>query len=71
MQKAKLSDEKTMEVALLAIQNLGLKITHKDESKISFLYNDCDIEYWPLTGWHSGKGIKAGTGLSHLLNQLK
>lgn len=62
---------KRMEVARAAIENLGYKITFQDETKINFWYKGDAVHYYPYSGWATGKGIKDGRGLQHLLEQIK
>ncbi len=62
---------KRMEVARAAIQKLGLAILHEDETKIIFEYKCSLIYYYPYSGWATGKTIKDGRGLQHLLNQIR
>lgn len=62
---------KRMEVAKAAIENLGYKITHEDETKLIFDYKKIPVSYYPYSGWATGKHIKDGRGLEHLLNQIK
>ncbi len=60
-----------MEVAIQAIQKLGLQILHTDDAKIIFIYRDHSVSFYPYSGWATGKTIKDGRGLQHLLNQIK
>jgi hypothetical protein len=53
------------------IQKLGFSITFQDENKIEFIFKNNTIQLFPYSGWHSGKGIKAGRGLMKLITQLK
>ncbi len=60
-----------MEVAKQAIQNLGYTLIHVDETKVAFIYKGSAVHYYPYSGWATGKHIKDGRGLEHLLNQIK
>lgn len=62
---------KRMETAKAAIQNLGYTITQTDKTKIIFSYKGSPIQYYPYSGWATGKTIKDGRGLQHLLDQIK
>ena len=62
---------KRMQVAIDAINKLGLPITYKDDVKIEFIYGGSKVSFFPYSGWHSGKSIKDGRGLDNLLKQLK
>ena len=60
-----------MNNAVLKICALGLDIVFKDDTTIRFKYKDNIIEFYPYSGWHQGKGIKAGRGIQNLIKQLK
>lgn len=49
---------------------LGLEIIHTTNTEVAFLYKGNPIKHFPYSGWHQGKGIKAGRGLDKLLKQL-
>ena len=40
-------------------------------NELQFEYKGSVVKFYPYTGWASGKTIKDGRGLDHLLNQLK
>ena len=62
---------KRMEVAKSEIQKLGFVITYENETRIDFTFNGSNINYYPYSGWATGKSIKDGRGLQKLLRQLK
>lgn len=62
---------KRMQVACEAISLRGYPITYLDETRLEFYHNEHLVRFYPYSGWHTGKSIKDGRGLQHLLNQLK
>jgi hypothetical protein len=63
-------EPKRMEYAIKAIQRLGYEITYQDSTKIKFEFNGKSVTLFPFSGWHTGKTIKDGRGINHLLKQL-
>lgn len=59
-----------VQVAKTAIEKLGLIVVHEDNTKIVFWYKGSPIQFYPYSGWHTGKTIKDGRGLQNLLKQL-
>lgn len=59
-----------IEHAKQAIEALGYSIT-SDHTTITFTFKGNLIHFFPYSGWHSGKGIKDGRGLSKLLKQIQ
>lgn len=59
-----------MEYALKKFEKLGIPHERISDSTIQIEHNGNIINFFPHTGWHSGKGIKDGRGLNKLLNQL-
>ena len=53
------------------LRELGYNPVIVNDVKIEFVYQDAVISFWPYSGWHSGKGIKAGRGFKELVNKLK
>lgn len=60
-----------IQTAIDKIKECGCEILHTDETTVIFLFNGQRCTIWPYSGWHSGKTIKPGRGLSKLLRQLK
>lgn len=56
--------------AIEEITRLGYKIIVETNTMVSFVYKGNVIHFYPYSGWHSGKGIKAGRGINNLLKQL-
>lgn len=53
------------------IEQLGYSVDVCDKTKLSFSFRGNTVCYFPYSGWHSGKGIKDGRGLTNLLRQIK
>lgn len=59
-----------MRKALNEIKKLGYKVSNS-KNQIWFLFNGYVVNYYPYSGWASGKSIKDGRGLKNLLKQIK
>lgn len=59
-----------MQTAIDSITALGYNVEKVSDSKIVFTFNGCVIQYYPYSGWASGKSISDGRGLKKLLNQI-
>lgn len=57
--------------ALDELQRLNISHSLHNDSEIHISHKGNLIKFFPYTGWHTGKGIKDGRGLTNLLNQLK
>lgn len=53
------------------LEELGFTITQEDHTKLVFEYQGAKIQFWPYSGWHTGKTITDGRGFNHLLRQLE
>lgn len=62
---------KRINTAKLELERLGYAIITEDKTKITFQFKGNIIQFFPYSGWASGKGIKDGRGLHNLLKQLK
>lgn len=62
---------KRMATAKAEIEKRGLKITYIDGTQLAFMFKGQLVRFWPYSGWHTGRTIEDGRGLTHLLNQLK
>ena len=60
-----------MKYAKNMIENLGLEITFENENELQFMFKGSRINFFPYSGWATGKTIQDGRGLERLLNQLK
>jgi len=62
---------KRMEHAAAKLKELGIDVTFKGETTITFVWKGKPVHFFPYSGWHSGASIKDGRGLQKLLSQLK
>lgn len=53
------------------LEELGFVVKSNGLDMLEFEYNENTIQFWPYSGWHSGKGIKDGRGFGKLMEQLK
>lgn len=63
-------EPKRMDVARKKIEELGYDIFFSDEKVLTFIHKGQAVQYFPYSGWHTGKSIKDGRGLNNLLKQL-
>jgi len=59
-----------MQYAINMILNAGCEITFQDDKEIIFQYKDERVNFFPYTGWATGKSIKDGRGIDKLIKQL-
>ena len=52
------------------IEKAGCTITFQNEKEIIFQHKDERINFFPYTGWATGKSIKDGRGIHQLIKQL-
>lgn len=71
IERQKELEPKRMEYAIKCITELGYKVNKISETELSFDYNGQKVTLFPYSGWHTGKTIKDGRGLSKLLSQIK
>jgi hypothetical protein len=57
--------------ALKKLFEIGIEPITIDSTKIVFEFKGEKIQFFPYSGWHTGKSIKDGRGLKNLLKQLK
>lgn len=69
-ERQKALEPKRMEYAKQRITALGLEIVYEDSTRIDFLFNGAKIQFYPYSGWHTGKTVKDGRGIQNLLKQL-
>ena len=60
---------KRMQFALDELTKMGYELTF-DNTKIDFKHKGNRIQFFPYSGWHTGKGIKDGRGWKKLKQQL-
>lgn len=68
--EAKLQPER-MKVAIDSLEKMGYSVEQRGETTLVFTYKGHQVNFFPYSGWHSGKTIKDGRGLKNLLAQLK
>lgn len=56
--------------ALDEFKKKGVKIIFINDKRIDIEYKNHTIQFFPFTGWHTGKSIKDGRGIKNLLKQL-
>ena len=61
---------KRIDAGLAELKKLGIQIVGTDDTKLVFMWNGHQVQFFPYSGWHTGKTIKDGRGLKHLLDQL-
>lgn len=52
------------------ITDLGYTIIFENSTQLNFEFNGSVIQFFPYSGWHTGKTIKDGRGLNKLLSQI-
>lgn len=57
--------------AIDELRKLGIEPTNVDDTRVCFSWKGFNIQYFPYSGWHTGKSIKDGRGFNHLFDQLK
>lgn len=53
------------------IEKLGYEITYECDTRIDFIFKGSTIQFYPYSGWHTGKTIIDGRGINKLINQIK
>jgi len=67
-----LSEEpKRIAFAISEIEKRGYVVAKTGAHELQFEYKGQTVRFWPYTGWHSGKTVKAGRGIEKLLKQIK
>ena len=59
-----------VQYAMNLIEKAGCTITFQNEKEIIFQHKDERINFFPYSGWATGKSIKDGRGIHKLINQL-
>lgn len=63
-------EPKRINFALAELRKLNLEITAIETTRIDFTFKGNKIQFFPYSGWHTGKGIKDGRGWKKLYKQL-
>ena len=64
-------EPKRMNFAIQEIQKIGCEIIEITENRIDFVFDSEVVQYFPYSGWHTGKSITDGRGWKKLYNQIK
>lgn len=64
-------EPKRIAYAKSELEKLGFKVNQTGTHTLWFEYKGETVLFFPYSGWHSGKSIKAGRGINKLLNQIK
>lgn len=70
-EREKILQPKRIAAGRAELEKLGIQIVGEDNTKIVFMFKGSQIQFFPYSGWHTGKTIKDGRGLQNLLRQLK
>jgi len=70
-QRQKELEPERMDYAIKKLTKLGFAVTPISSVRLSFEYKGETVNFWPYSGWASGKSIKDGRGIKDLLNQVK
>ncbi len=49
----------------------GYEITFEDPTRLEFMHRGSTVQFYPYSGWHTGKTIVDGRGIHKLLDQIK
>lgn len=60
-----------MESCQKRLEELGFTVRSNGSDLLSFEFEGSKIQFWPYSGWHSGRTIVDGRGFNKLLRQLK
>lgn len=71
IERQKELEPKRMVYAKEHISKLGYKITFSNDTYLIFEFKNYPVRFYPYSGWHSGRSITDGRGLSKLLKQIK
>lgn len=75
IERQKELEPRRMEYSKSAIRSLGIEIitevSIENKKFFEFKWKGSVVRVYPYSGWHTGKTIKDGRELDHLLKQLK
>ena len=69
-QRQKELEPERIEYAQEQLRLLGFQV-ESFKNRLEFVFNGYKVQFWPYSGWHSGKTIQDGRGITNLLKQLK
>lgn len=64
-------EPKRMEYAKSQLKALGCEIIQETSNRLDFMFKGAKIQFYPYSGWHTGKTVKDGRGWKKLYNQIK
>ncbi len=64
-------EPKRMDKAKEAIEALGYDVQIVGYTKLIFMFDGKQIQYFPYSGWATGASIQDGRGLNNLLKQIR
>lgn len=53
------------------LAKLGIDVIAETDNVVIFMWKNERIQFFPYSGWHTGKSITDGRGINKLLKQLK
>jgi hypothetical protein len=53
------------------LTSMGYHIDYMDKTRIEFAFDGHKVQYYPYSGWHTGKSIADGRGWKKLYEQIK
>ena len=53
------------------IESLGFNVISDESTRLTFQFKGSLVQFWPYSGWHTGKTIEDGRGFNKLLEQIK
>lgn len=62
-------EPKRIESCKKKLEELGFEV-EQQHVQLNFIYKGSKVQFWPYSGWHTGKTITDGRGFNHLLDQL-
>lgn len=52
------------------LESMGFTVESDGHTQLTFEFKGSKIQFWPYSGWHTGKTIHDGRGFNRLLAQL-
>lgn len=52
------------------LEDLGYTVARVDDTRLDFKFNGNTIQFYPYSGWFTGKGVGSGRGFNYLLRKL-
>ena len=64
-------EPKHIQYAKDKITAFGYEIMEENATTLKFMYNGSVVTLFPYSGWHTGKTINDGRGISKLIKQIR